>query len=661
MKPSAVALGLHVKRLVAVATLSLLVISPSAVLAPSAVSAQDQTNADSPSTNNATRLDMVSQTGFVTAGNAFNLVAQITTDRDPATLDLVVTVLGSVRNRSAFNQSLNGTTTGSTQILQRFPLSEVLDPDRRVTVSLPINDAAQRATYLAASGVYPIHVELREQGTDDSLAQINSHIIKSATEEPRKLNVATAFPVNVASDDNDPFAAPSNGSEYNELAAITTTFAALPMSIAVSPEGLDRVRELENPAAQTSIQSLTAALARQPNYAQPWAPAVQSLAKELPREFDQQLEQGSNSLTETFNQKPQSGTWLGLSPLSQESATELQKRGTKQMVIQESNLTPVGRATSITRPIKIRSSKKTTVDALQGDSALTEHFRTGGVLGAHRLLADLTVLQNDFPGQERGVVAMAPADWRFDPALLNEFFGALSNSPELQGASFDKLFSLPYENNGLTRDLATDKDSNVSKTRVENARKRLDGFASMVDAQNPLYEKVTRQLLYAESSRLLGRNRDQVISEHEQSFSSTIKMIRLPTERSIRLTANQGEVPVSIQNDTGFPVRVKVRFSSDQVSFPGGHEAIVDVERQQLTKRVLIESRTSGRFPVQVSLVSPDGSLQLTAEKVNIISTSTSAVGMILTFGSLSFLIVWWIVSLVQGHKKKHAGKHAVS
>lgn len=607
-------------------------------------------------------ISLVSQTAFVSPQSAFDLIAQISTDQDPASLDFVVTVYSPARNRSAFNQSLEGNNLGTTQILQRRRLTDGLSPENRIAVQLPINDPNDRETYLSTPGVYPVHLELRPTGSEEAVARLITHIIKSPTEEPRKLSVGTAFPVNVASNPNDQFAAPSNGREYNELVAIRASHPTVPLLNTVSAEGFERVEALQNAASQTSISSLQTAFGNQDHFLQTWAPMPQLAAKSLPGEHAKQLDRAAKTSARATGKRPVTETWLGFDPLTTETISAMQARGTERLVVHESNLSPINRATSIARPIKIRNGGRATIDAFQGDSALTRHFATGGTLGAHHLLADLTVIQNDFPGQTRGAIAMAPSDWELDSAFLNAFLSGLSNSPELQPANLDDLFSLPFDGSNrspTTRELtlaktdAPESPNELPVQSIEQLRKRLNSFDSMTQDNNPVFDRLTRHFLYAQSTRLLGKSREEVLRTYESTFGGVTSSIRLPTERSIRLTSSRGEIPVSIQNDTGYPVSVKLRMTSDQVSFPGGKDQTVEVERQQTTQRVLVESRTSGRFRAQISITSPDGELQLASTKINIISTSTSLVGMILTFGSLGFLVIWWISSIINSHRKK--------
>jgi hypothetical protein len=119
----------------------------------------------------------------------------------------------------------------------------------------------------------------------------------------------------------------------------------------------------------------------------------------------------------------------------------------------------------------------------------------------------------------------------------------------------------------------------------------------------------------------------------------------VPASRSITLTAREGEIPVTVLNETGYAMHVQVRLSSDQLRFPGGARAAVqtvDLTHRNTTARFRVQARTSGSFPIRIELVSPDGRLTVGTSRLVVRSTAASGVGVVLSLGAACFLLVWW-------------------
>jgi hypothetical protein len=55
-----------------------------------------------------------------------------------------------------------------------------------------------------------------------------------------------------------------------------------------------------------------------------------------------------------------------------------------------------------------------------------------------------------------------------------------------------------------------------------------------------------------------------------------------------------------------------------------------------------VRSRTSGAFPFEVEVTSPDGELALATTRYSVRSTAVSGVGLALSIGAGVFLVVWW-------------------
>jgi hypothetical protein len=125
----------------------------------------------------------------------------------------------------------------------------------------------------------------------------------------------------------------------------------------------------------------------------------------------------------------------------------------------------------------------------------------------------------------------------------------------------------------------------------------------------------------------------------------------MPQGRSITLTARRGQIPVTFQNRTGARVRVIVTVQSDKLEFPDGTSRPLELARRNTTERFSVVARTSGAFPLRITLQSPDGNLLIGNARLTVRSTAASRVSLAVSASALLFLVVWWGRHFVRGRR----------
>jgi hypothetical protein len=74
------------------------------------------------------------------------------------------------------------------------------------------------------------------------------------------------------------------------------------------------------------------------------------------------------------------------------------------------------------------------------------------------------------------------------------------------------------------------------------------------------------------------------------------------------------------------------------------------------TVRVAVETRGSGRAPVQLTVTTPDGQV-IGNTRITVRSTFVSGVGIFLTVGAIVFLAIWWGWD-IHRRRKRRAQQH---
>jgi hypothetical protein len=610
-------------------------------------------------------LELLRQTDWVNPGETFDIQVRPTTDIPAEQVEVVLTVFGAVRTRSQYQQSNDDKIAGTSIILDRHPLSEVLTADGSATMSLPVQDPAQKRFFLKNPGVYPLRVDLRSIDTGDVLDRFVTHILNQPQPATTPLGVTTVLPVQSPQslDPEHPAAIDDKGASVKTVAEVLAAHPTHPLTLVAQPETLDRLPLKENDPGTgiSAVDQLRAAHGSRPVLRTTWAPlSTPMYERDLSEELDRQFAAGESTLARTFPQVV-SSTWAATDHLDSNALAALDQHGVDRVIVREQDISPSQRSTTLTRPFVLTAGRtKETFAAAQADSGLADHFADsdGPVLGAHRLLADLMVLWNDHPGNERNVVVMPPRSWTPNKTFLDIFLTGTTTSPVAKPTGLEELFATPVE--GGSKSPLTQRLATVSKVESEGfptselleQRARLTALASIATEQNEIIDGLGRHMLLAQRADLDVRGHKEWINALKNGIDDQLDGIHLPKERSIRLTAREGEIPVTVQNDNGYPVKVRVRITGNKLEFPAGDDRMIDATRQYVTERFAVVARTSGAFGVQVQLESPDGSVILQKSEITVRSTATSSVGVGLSIGAIVFLTIWWIRSTIKSRKR---------
>jgi hypothetical protein len=230
--------------------------------------------------------------------------------------------------------------------------------------------------------------------------------------------------------------------------------------------------------------------------------------------------------------------------------------------------------------------------------------------------------------------------------FLRALLLGLRDNPVVRPMTLDSLFTrVPVavdRGRPMTRSLvASSRVATYSGRAVRSVRSRLNGFASVFAADNPLPAALGQRILVGQSVELRPGRRASYLAAVNRTISDQIGRIKLPRGRTITLTAREGEIPISLRNETGHPVRVQVRLESDKLVVRDQDRSL-DLVTLNTTARFLVKARTSGDTGLDITVESPDGTLPITHALLTVRSTAASGVGVFLSAGAALFLVVWW-------------------
>lgn len=619
-------------------------------------------------------LRLASQTPWVGPGEELALRLSVTTAEAPAEVELAVAVYRRARNRSEFARTLlDGPLGNPVTVVPPAPLSELAtDAAGAVVVRLPLQDPAQPVDparlRLSAEGVYPVRVELREAGGGDTLAGLVTHLVYTSPPQPggQALKAALVLPVHAElalQPDGRRSMLRRDAAALDALARSLEARPGVPVTLLPTPETLAALDASARPEDRETLAALRRSLPGREVAASTYVP-VSLPAFDRPglaAEAAIQLDRGSEVIERTLGRRPGPRTWVAEDRLDERSVVRLRQQQLDRFVLPEPAFEPVDRSVTLAQPFELETRAVRRPSAVAGDRALAAHFGPSAdpVLAAHRLLADLAVVYQDHPSRARGVVVVVPRAWRANKAFLDTVLAGLSTATILTASTVDTVFAdvptaVTARGAPLVRRLAPPEDlAELPASEVQAARRQLVAFATMLAPENPLDDAIEELLLVAQGGDLRPRRRDAYLQGVESAIRAQTSAVRVPDHRSITLTARTGEIPVTVLSAAGYPLNVEIRVASDKLDFPRGAVRAVGLDRRSTTERFSVRARTSGSFPLRVSLVSPDGALVLGTSRFTVRSTAASGVGVVLSAGAGTFLLLWWARHLVRGRRNR--------
>lgn len=651
-----------------------------AVLAPPVAATTSADPAATP--NDPSRLALVSQDAYTPLGGTFHAAVQI--GASVPGLRLSVSAHQAVQTRSAFGDTVADKNLGGVLAQVVVPVDSLtVNPDGSRPLAIGVEgpgtafDPARLGVHLA--GVYPLELELRDP-QDQPLARFVTYLVAvdvDASGQPQpltaRLGVSWVWPLDARPAGRpdgtvDPTAAGAlepTGRIGRQVAAIQR-HPAVPVVLAPTPETLDTWGTLSVARADPGIAGGAATLRGLlgPSRAQVLAGPYVSvdlpslLRSDLGGAVDPQFVQGGVALDKFFGTHIDGRTALA-APVDADSLSRLRARGIDRVVVDEAAVGAQNDRFTVTAPFSLEPANNLApagpLAAVANDTRLAQLL--GGndppALRAQRFLAGLSLTALETPATTRAVVVVNPNGFDASTPLLDAVLAGLTSHPWLTPMTLDTVFNtVTSSSTNTVRPLApyTPPVSPVSAKAYADAQTRLTAFASLVGPTDPRVARAERLLLSSLSSDWSGATgavqaRSELLAVNS-IIGDFVSRIRVPTPGTITLTARSGAVPITFRNDTGQPVRVLVSLRSQKLDFPQGSVQTFALPTRSVTVRFDVRSRTSGTFPLEMTVRSADGSLLIADGRFKVRSTVVSTVGLALAAGAAFFLAAWWIFEI---------------
>lgn len=624
-------------------------------------------------------LSLVRQPAWTAVGGELPLRLKVDDGRPG--LDLRFTLHGRLSSRTAFERTTLGEGLGST--LARIDLALDDQPttrDGEVVATLGLRGSDRSGSGLLPAthtGVYPMEVELIDPDTGDALSAFVTWLV-AVEPEPidAPLSVAWIWQIGAppldrsdGTPDPDVLSQLLPGGRLDRIATSLATARGVPLTLAISPETLESWRDaaVADPRLSDGFEALRGAASRDEHQLLPAPyvpidiPAIE--ASGLGDELVPELLAGADALEQILGRRVDPRTAF-VEPVDAPALVRLRRSFVDRVAVREEALLPVERNLTPARPFTLAADDLTlrAASTNPGLYSLLDGPESVG-LRAQRFLAGMSLVALEAPSSPRGLVFANPPDWDPDPSFMRTVLAGLRDHPLLAARTLDDYFTATpddtFDDTGepMIRLLGPSEPGEfpVSMTAYADARVTLDSFRTVVGSDDDSILRGERALLVALTTEWTAARAAEELSVINDAAAEFLGRIST-TEQRVTLTARRAEIPLSFRNDTGRPVRVRVRLASSKLLFPDGPEKVVELDEGNTTERFLVEARANGTFKMTVTLTSEDGRLPVgPPTEVTVRSSVFSGIGAFLTIGAIAFLAGWWANHVRRGRRARRA------
>jgi hypothetical protein len=278
-----------------------------------------------------------------------------------------------------------------------------------------------------------------------------------------------------------------------------------------------------------------------------------------------------------------------------------------------------------------------------------------------RYLAETAMIAAEEPSVARSIVITPPRRWDPPAGLASDLLNETVNAPWLQPTSLGQLAGVQHPAGQVHRQ-APDA---VSKAALGPS---LLAQARQLDQQVKLLQSIQQTpdpaldygVAAVESTAWRGGG-SVAGSAQAQQFSQYLSgqedKLKISGPKRITLAGLKGPVPVSITNDLGYTVRVKLEAGpSTGITIKSPPVLLVIPPGQQQIKKVEVAAATAGLATLRLRLVTPEGAPLSAQDTVYIQATHYGTLALVIIGAALAVFILTSVTRAVRRRRASRDG-----
>jgi hypothetical protein len=443
----------------------------------------------------------------------------------------------------------------------------------------------------------------------------------------------------------------------------TITTVNAPFTIAVQPEILWSLQNSTNNQDGVLFARLTDALAGRTLALLPFVPIDVSAASRAgaAEDYLRQLRLGEDVLIQLLpNSVIQRTTAIITDPLDEEGIDLLRDAGRRTVIATPSAMEKFRYSTTPSVKSVANRNDASPMTMLLSDETLHDVMKspvTRDVELAHRMAAELILHRTDLEAN-----GIKTANMRF---VISTFDGSLTSQQLLQSLTTllrrDVGFTLV---NSALDSAAISSDAQVTVPRISSGdiSERTNALAQLQverDATTSMLPDDDPRIIFWE--QLDGLIISSVVSDYQPyvdglktQFQSLRDAVTLANPGAITLGSRNGDIRFQMRNTAPEDLTVRILISSPKLEFPGGPQVVTLTARSITDIVIPVRTRTNGRFPILVTVTTPEGEYAvINPTTFSARVTAIAGLGQLVMISFILIVLAWWWASWRKSRRER--------
>ena len=528
-----------------------------------------------------------------------------------------------------------------------------------VQFTVPISSRfdTPQVLYLAADGIYPITLRVRDSQSREAIAEVLTFINVQRTTDPAQIVQASTLIRLKAFPSLQP---DGTTAITDETRAKVARFIEIlknqpyPMTVSVQPEIIEALGSSVETLDQELFLSLREQLRLRSVTTAPFVPIDPSMfaAMNMRQDFIEQLRIGEDTLNKWLPRVViHRGTYVADHYLTSSGLQLLRTAGIVSVILTpraQQDVSVSGTTNVVMRPSGVNSNNVAViaVDDAAAQTLTNEGTRKSGSLSAIHTAAELLVARNDLlaAGRAASSIRLLLSSSSGDPSATSNLVTATSVLQGSNGVRFIDMAPTQVavsDSSSIRFPVSTPNTGAARAAGITAARNELDATASMADPTDVRREVWSHLFALAVSNTVV--NGDTYVAGLRKLLGDVRGSVTVTTPDTITLSGRSGAIRIQIRNNSDVPLTVRVRMASAKLRLQD------PVRRVKLaaggTTEVEVEAgtRTNGRFPISIRVTTPDGNLQVVPYiQVTARMNAIAGFGQYLSLFLLVLVLLWW-------------------
>ena len=521
---------------------------------------------------------------------------------------------------------------------------------------VPILQATNNQVSLLISqdGVYPLTIRITDSETGNVITSVLTFLNRRTPSVKLPSVQATTFLALTAPPSLSPKGVFEITDETRAKVRRTTEYLAnrpRPATIYVQPEILAALGTSPLPADVELLTALRDQLRRRSITTSTFVPTDVSMMANagLEDEFIEQLRLGETTMTKYLpGVTIVRNTWVANSVVDRQGLDLLHKAGITGVILlnggQEQAQYQAPRAV-LSRP---DGSMQKYMSVISVDPEIGAELDADAVPlhVAYRMAAELLMERDDLLATE-----VAPESIRLVLASTSSSVAAFDSleviARAVAGNPGIKMtdMTIPQTVTDTTPSIAFPKLSPNVGNEVRNAisvvRRQLKAILSMFSEDDARRDSLGYLVGIAASEAVTSP--DQYVDGLNAQLETIKKSVSVTTPREVTLSSRTGSVRLQVRNDSDSNLTVVVRLSSTKLKLDKPLRLITLPPKSTVEVVVPATTRTNGRFPIGISVSTPEGSLAVVPFRtITARVTAIAGLGQLVSITLLLVLLAWW-------------------